>query len=216
MNGDKKELISGICALIAFLGLCLAAGAAFCMFATPGFRTKTHISGAIAILVVSGLASVGLSVEMMLGIGIALGTAGTIGLCLLGSKKSAEAAKAKVKWCREAEQGNAGAQCHLGVMYAIGDGVQKDSTEAAKWFRKSAEQGNATAQSSLGWSYYVGDGVLKDIVQAHAWYNNASANGDERARELMGFIEKSMTPGQKAEATKLAREILERIQAKKK
>jgi TPR repeat protein len=212
MNGDKKELISGICWLLVLLGIFLAVGAAFCMFAPPGFRTKTHISGAIAVLVVSGLASVGLSVEMMLGIGIALGTAGTIGLCLLGGKKSAEAAK----WCREAEQGNAGDQCHLGVMYAIGDGVRKDSTEAAKWFRKSAEQGNATAQSSLGSAYYVGNGVIKDIVQAHAWLNNASANGDERIRELMGFIEKQMTPEQIAEATKLAREIFERIQARKK
>ena len=210
MNGDKKELISGICALIAFLGLCLAAGAAFCMFVTPGFRTKTHISGAIAILVVKGLASVGLSVEMMLGIGIALGTAGTIGLCLRRSKKSAEAAK----WCREAEQGNAGAQCHLGVMYAIGDGVLKDSAEAAKWYRKSAEQGNATAQSSLGSAYYVGNGVIKDIVQAHAWYNNASANGDERVRELMGFIEKQMTPEQIAEATKLAKTYQAKIRKK--
>jgi TPR repeat protein len=119
--------------------------------------------------------------------------------------------------CRKsAEQGNAGAQCHLGVMYAIGDGVLKDSTEAAKWFRKSAERGNATAQGSLGSAYYVGNGVIKDIVQAHAWYNNASANGDERVRELMGFIEKQMTPEQKTEAMKLSREILDRIEAKKK
>ena len=32
----------------------------------------------------------------------------------------------------------------------------------------------------------------------------------------MGFIEKEMTPEQKAEATKLAREIFERIEANKK
>jgi TPR repeat protein len=41
----------------------------------------------------------------------------------------------------EAERGDPGAQFELGVAYAKGEGVTKDSAEAAKWFLKSAEQG---------------------------------------------------------------------------
>ena len=128
-------------------------------------------------------------------------------------KDSAEAAK----WYRKsAEQGNAGAQFQLGYMYAKGNGVLKNSTEAAKWYRKSAEQGDAGAQVFLSGCYYVGEGVPKDIVSAHAWANNASANGDERGKIIIGMMESMLTPEQIAEATKLAREIFERIEAKKK
>ncbi len=47
-------------------------------------------------------------------------------------------------------------------------------------------------------------------------YNNASANGRELSKEHLSGVEKLMTPEQIAEAMKLAREIFERIQAKKK
>jgi hypothetical protein len=135
-------------------------------------------------------------------------------------KRLPEDSAAATQWFRwyrkSAEQGNADAQLNLGGMYHNGNGVLKDSAEAVKWFRKSAEQGNAVAQCNLGLMYANGDGVLKDSVQAHAWYNNASANGNEGAKWHLSTLEKEMTPEQKAEATKLAREILERIEAKKK
>ena len=135
-------------------------------------------------------------------------------------KRLPEDSAAATQWFRwyrkSAEQGNADAQLNLGRMYNNGDGVPKDSAEAVKWYRKSAEQGDADAQNNLGVMYAKGSGVLKDSVQAHAWFNNASANGYEDAKENLGILEKKMTPEQIAEATKLAREILERIQAKKK
>jgi len=64
---------------------------------------------------------------------------------------------------KKAEQGNADAQFKLAEMlYALGDGVPKDRTEAVKWLRKKAEQGNADAQFGLGWMYHDGKGVPKD------------------------------------------------------
>src|SRR3954454_1319801 len=46
------------------------------------------------------------------------------------------------RWFRKAaEQGNADAQNHLGVLYDHGKGVTQDHAEAARWFRKAAEQG---------------------------------------------------------------------------
>ena len=114
-----------------------------------------------------------------------------------------------------AEAGDASAQFSLGVMYNNGDGVLKDSAEAVKWYRKSAEQGNANAQYNLGVMYEKGDGVLKDSVEAHAWYYNASANGVESAKKNLSNIEKTMNPDQISDATKLAREIFNRISTKK-
>jgi len=123
-------------------------------------------------------------------------------------------AAAFVKLRKKAEAGDALAQHYIGLLYKNGDYVLKDTAEAIKWFRKSAEQGNAYAQLNLGLYYANGDGVLKDSVQAAAWLNNAGANGDELARSWLSEIEKTMTPEQKAEALKLAREIFNRVHKK--
>ena len=52
-------------------------------------------------------------------------------------------------WRPLAEQGNAFAQCNLGVAYANGYGVTEDVSEAVKWFRLAAEQGDAEARINL-------------------------------------------------------------------
>ena len=44
-----------------------------------------------------------------------------------------------------AEHGSADAQYNLGIMYFTGQGVPKDSAEAAKWFRLAADQGDAAS-----------------------------------------------------------------------
>lgn len=44
-----------------------------------------------------------------------------------------------------AEQGSAEAQYNLGIIYFTGQGVPRDTAEAAKWFRRAAERGDATA-----------------------------------------------------------------------
>ena len=38
-------------------------------------------------------------------------------------------------------------------MYATGEGVPENDTEAVRWFRMAAEQGIADAQSYLGYMY---------------------------------------------------------------
>ena len=59
-----------------------------------------------------------------------------------------------MKWYRlAADQGNAIAQCNLGVMYDKGRGVPQDYAEAVKWYRLAAEQGHADAQFKLGIMY---------------------------------------------------------------
>jgi hypothetical protein len=76
-----------------------------------------------------------------------------------------------------AQKGEADAQSELGLMYWIGKGVPKNSTEAAKWYRKAAEQGNLGAQLSLAGMYMRGDGVPWDSAEAAKWYRLADEHG---------------------------------------
>ena len=55
-----------------------------------------------------------------------------------------------------AEQGNAGAQTDLGVIYDAGLGVPQDYAQAVVWYHKAADQGDAGAQFNLGFMYAQG------------------------------------------------------------
>ena len=50
---------------------------------------------------------------------------------------------------KAAEQSNPVAQLLLGNCYFEGEGVEKNYTEAVKWWTKAAEQGNVKAQLLL-------------------------------------------------------------------
>ena len=88
-----------------------------------------------------------------------------------------------------AEQGDATAQEHLGVMYENGLGVPEDYAEAVHWFRRAADQGLKTAQWFLG-----------------TMYQGRIEKGGGGAAENRTMLERAMTPAQVAEAQKLARE----------
>ena len=119
--------------------------------------------------------------------------------------------KEAVKWyTKSAEQGDASAQYNLALMYLNGEGVIQDYKEAVKWYTKAAEQGNARAQGNLGFMYGNGNGVLQDNVYAHMWFNIANSNGNEDARDNRDLAAERMTPGQLAEAQRLARECVKK------
>ena len=48
-----------------------------------------------------------------------------------------------------AEAGDPRAQTQLGLVYASGDGIEADESEAVKWFRKAAEKGDPAGEYSL-------------------------------------------------------------------
>jgi hypothetical protein len=112
-----------------------------------------------------------------------------------------------VKWWRKAaEQGDADSQFGLGVAYDNGHGVAKDGAEAVKWYRMAAEQGDVSAQNNLSLKYARGEGVPKDDVLAYKWILLAGATR-EKSRETIQLIENRLTPEQRAEGQKLAREF---------
>jgi len=62
------------------------------------------------------------------------------------------------------------------------------------------------SQVQLGRMYERGQGIPKDNVQAYMWWNLAAAHGDKKAMTLREFVATQMTPGQIAEAQRLATE----------
>ena len=81
------------------------------------------------------------------------------------------------KYKKKANKGDAKSQYKLGICYYNGYGVDKDISEAIKWFRKAAEQNDAEAEHFLGNLYRNGKGVEQDEEQALYWYERAESHG---------------------------------------
>lgn len=130
-----------------------------------------------------------------------------------------------LKWyLKSAEQGNVKAQFMVANIYDA-----KDKAEALKWYRKAAENGDSSAQLNIGVRYAIGKDAPKDIAEGAKWLYKAGeqghsiaryylcviyANGKdvprnapEEAQKHLAEIEKELTPGQKAEGDKLAKQL---------
>jgi TPR repeat protein len=79
--------------------------------------------------------------------------------------------------------------CRLGVMYANGEGVPKNSAEAVKWYELAARLGhNATAQYNLGVMYANGTGVPKNNIIAAEFFEKAAVQGLGDAQYRLGVM----------------------------
>lgn len=87
-----------------------------------------------------------------------------------------------------AEKGDSEACYRLGVLHAMGDGVEYDYVLAAQWLEKAARQGHPRAQSELGLLYALGVGVERDKGLAMKWYAEAAKNGDAAAHTGIGSL----------------------------
>lgn len=85
-----------------------------------------------------------------------------------------------------AQEGHAGAQFNLGVLYARGIAVPQDFRQAARWYRVAAEQGHALAQCNLGVLYEAGDGVIQNDGEAIRWYRLAAEQGNPGGQNNLG------------------------------
>jgi TPR repeat protein len=77
-----------------------------------------------------------------------------------------------------ADQGHAGAQVSLGLMFYNGQGVAQDYAEAVRLYSLAAAQGHAGAQVNLGSMFEDGQGVAEDRAEAIRWYRLAAAQGN--------------------------------------
>lgn len=96
-----------------------------------------------------------------------------------------------------AQAGNAEAEELIGVMYAMGLGVERDDVRAFEWYLRSSLKGHPGAQSGLGWYYEVGRGIEGvDLVRAYLWYGLSAIGGDPDAAVSIEEVVKKMTPTQ--------------------
>ena len=94
-----------------------------------------------------------------------------------------------------ARSGNADAEELIGVMYAMGLGVEQDYTRAFEWYLRSAMKGHPGAQSGVGWYYEVGLGMpAPDLVRAYMWYVLSAIGGDPDAAISQEEVIRKMTP----------------------
>lgn len=75
----------------------------------------------------------------------------------------------------------------------LGQGVDKDIVQGARWMLKSALQENAPAQYNLARMYQWGKGVEKNQEEAMKWYRRAAAQGHEKAMLALARLEKNET-----------------------
>jgi TPR repeat protein len=83
-----------------------------------------------------------------------------------------------------AEAGNADAQYHMGILFALGRGVERDIQQAENWFLKAARQGHTGAQYSVGAIHLQ----RSDIPQAIHYFKAAAAKGSRSAEYNLGVI----------------------------
>ena len=96
-----------------------------------------------------------------------------------------------------ARSGNADAEELIGVMYALGLGVERDDVRAFEWYLRASMKGHPGAQSGVGWYYEIGRGMpAPDLVRAYMWYVLSTIGGDPDAAISQEEVVKKMTPEQ--------------------
>ena len=72
------------------------------------------------------------------------------------------------------------------MIHAKGIWVEKDQTEAVKWFRMAAV--TSRAKHNLATSYHQGHGVEKDTEEAARWYEMAAEQGFTASQIAIGLM----------------------------
>lgn len=90
--------------------------------------------------------------------------------------------------------GNADAEELIGIMYAMGLGVERDDQRAFDWYLRSSLKGHPGAQSGIAWYYEIGRGMpAPDLVRAYMWYTLSAIGGDPDAAISLEEVVKKMT-----------------------
>ncbi len=111
--------------------------------------------------------------------------------------KAGDFVEARQQLLPAAQAGNADAEELIGVMYAMGLGVERDDERAFDWYLRASLKGHPGAQSGIGWYYEVGRGMpAPDLVRGYVWYVLSAIGGDPDAAISQEEIVKKMTPEQ--------------------
>jgi TPR repeat protein len=72
--------------------------------------------------------------------------------------------------------------------YLAGNGVTRDASKSAYWYRQAADRGDPSAQVELGYFYLVGIGVSRDEQEAAKWFQRAAASGSRTGKLNMAVM----------------------------
>jgi TPR repeat protein len=86
--------------------------------------------------------------------------------------------------------GNGAEELAIAQHYLTGEnGLQRNSSEAAKWLWKSMAKNNANATLLLADLYLKGDGVSKNCDQARVLLDSAARSGMKQAGERLQHLQ---------------------------
>ena len=89
-------------------------------------------------------------------------------------------------WRAAAEAGDSLGQYYMGFLYEQGQGVERDSNEAIRWYILAGDQGYAPALNQLGLMFADGDGVEEDDAEAVKLFRRAAEMGSPGAQWNLG------------------------------
>ncbi|MFT6103834.1 MAG: TPR repeat protein [Paracoccaceae bacterium] len=111
--------------------------------------------------------------------------------------ESGKFAEARAALWPAARSGNADAEELIGVMYALGLGVERDVSRAFEWYLRASLKGHPGAQSGIGWYYETGLGLTApDLIRAYMWYALSTIGGDPDAAISVDEVRKKMSAEQ--------------------
>lgn len=100
---------------------------------------------------------------------------------------------------KAAEQGDAEGEFGLGTMYASGEGVKRDLSEARKWITRAAEKNHASAVVTIAHAYMQGGLGIEEAerngVAALGWIRRAADAGNVPAMETLALAYRRGTYG---------------------
>lgn len=90
---------------------------------------------------------------------------------------------------------------HLGVRYALGEGVEQNFEMARVCWKQAASSDHPGAQYNLGQMYETASGVERDLAEAAGWYGRAALGGDRLAQFRLGLLLEAGNGIERDEAT---------------
>ena len=69
--------------------------------------------------------------------------------------------------------------------------MEKNISEAIKWYEKAGNQGSAYAQNNLGDKYRDGLEIKQDYIEAIKWYRKAAEQENVNSQTNLGYLYES-------------------------
>jgi hypothetical protein len=133
-----------------------------------------------------------------------------LALCCASAPEPRDYSQAAEWYSKAADQNHPLAQYNLGIMFAKGQGVQRNDGTAVMWIRRAADLGDAGAQFNLGNRYQRASltGVEMDAVEsrieAYKWFRLAAAQNYRGAMTLCDSATLRMTRDEVTEGNRRA------------